>query len=76
MILQNDLDTISSWAEKWLVELDIDGCSVLSITLGRSYIFHDYGVLGATLMRVTNHGCLGVTISSGLGWLRHVTKNF
>ena len=29
VILQNDLDTISSWVEKWLMELNIDKCSVL-----------------------------------------------
>ena len=74
VILQNDLDTISSWAEKWLVELNINKCSVLSITLKRNYIFHDYNTLGATLKRVTNHDYLGVTISSDLNRLRHVTK--
>ena len=73
-ILQNDLDTISSWAEKWLMELNINKCSVLSITLKRNSIFHDYDILGATPKRVTNHDYLGVTISSDLTWLRHVTK--
>ena len=74
VILQNDLDTISSWAEKWLMELNINKCSVLSITLKRNYIFHDYNILGTTLKRVTNHDHLGVTISSDLNWLRHVKK--
>ena len=74
VILQNDLDTISSWAEKWLMELNINKCSVLSITLKRNSIFHDYDILGATLKQVTNHDYLGVTISSDLNWLRHVTK--
>ena len=72
VILQDDLDAISSWAEKWLMELNINKCSVLSITLKRNYIFHDYDILGATFRRVTNHDYLGVTISSDLNWLRHV----
>ena len=55
-------------------ELNINKCSVLSITLKRNSIFHDYNILGATLKRVTNHDYLGVTISSDLNWLRHVTK--
>ena len=42
---QNYLDTISSWAEKRLMELNINKCSVLSITLKRNYIFHDYNIL-------------------------------
>ena len=62
VILQNDLDTISSWAEKWLMELNINKCSVLSITLKRNSIFHYYYILGAMLMRVTNHDYLGVAI--------------
>ena len=74
VILQNDLDTISSWAEKWLMELNINKCSVLSITLKRISIFHDYDTLGAMLKRVTNHDYIGVTISSDLCWLRHVAK--
>ena len=66
VILQYDLDTISSWAEKWLMELNINKCSVLCITLKRNSIFHDYDIHGATLKRVTNHDYLGVTISSDL----------
>ena len=74
VILQNDLDTISSWAENCLMELNINKCSVLSITLKRNSIFHDYYILGATLKRDTNHDHLGVTTSSDLSSLRHVTK--
>ena len=56
------------------MELNINKCSVLSITLKCNSIFHDYNILGATLMRVTNHDYLGVTISSDPNWLRHITK--
>ena len=56
------------------MELNINKCSVLSITLKRNSIFHDYNILGATLRRVTIHDYLVVTMSSDLNWLRHVTK--
>ena len=75
VILQNDLDKISSWAEKWLMELNINKCSVLHITLKHNSIFHDHNRLGTMLQRVTNHDYLGVTISSDLNRLSHV-KNF
>ena len=75
VILQNDLDTISSWDEKWLMELNINKCSVLSIALKRTSIFHDYYILGEMFRRVTNHDYLDVTISSDPNWLRHVAKN-
>ena len=56
------------------MELNINKCSVLSITLKRNSIFHDYNILGAMLKRITNHDYLGVTISSDPIWLRHVKK--
>ena len=56
------------------MELNINKCSVLSITLKRNSIFHYNNILGAMPKRVTNHDYLGVTISSDLNWLRHVTK--
>ena len=74
VILQYDLDAISSWAEKWLMVLNINKCTVLSITLKRNSLFHDDNILGAMLRRVTNHDYPGVTISSDLNWHRHVKK--
>ena len=56
------------------MELNINKCSVLSITLKHNSIFHDYNILGAMLKRVTKNDYLGVTISSDLNWLRHVAK--
>ena len=56
------------------MELSINKCSVLSITLKRNSIFQDNDILGAMLKRVTNHDYLCVTISSDLNCLRHVTK--
>ena len=61
--------------EKWLMEVNINKCSVLTITLKHNSIFHDNVIHGATLKRVRKHYYLGVTISSDLNWLRHVTKN-
>ena len=66
VILQNDLDTISPLAEKWLMALSANKCSELSITLKQYYGLHDYDMLGSTLKRVTNQDYLGVAISSDL----------
>ena len=74
VIPQNDLDTISSWAEKWLMELNINERSVLLITLKHISSFHDSNIHSTTSMMVTNHDYLGVTKSSDLNRIRHVTK--
>ena len=74
VILQHDLDTISSRAEKWLMVININKHSVLSITVKCNSSFHDHNILGTTPKWATNHGHLGVTISSHLNWLKHVKK--
>ena len=74
VILQNDLDAISSWADKWLMGLNINKCFVLFITLKHNSSFHDYNIHDTTHMHATNHNCLDVTISSDLNCLRHVRK--
>ena len=51
---------IPSWAEKWLMELSINNCSVLSITLKCNSRFYDYDIHFITPMNVANHGYLGV----------------
>ena len=69
VILQNNLGTISLWADG----ANISKCSVLSIALKHNSSFHDNNMLGTSLRSVGNHHYLGVTISSDLDWLRHVT---
>ena len=44
------------------MDLNINKCSVLSITLKCNSILHSHGILGTTLRRVTNHDYLGVAI--------------
>ena len=56
------------------MELNINKCSVLSITLKRKSSFHYYYILGAPLMLVACHDYLGVAISSDPNWLGHVAK--
>ena len=56
------------------MELNINKCSVLSITLKLNNSFHDNNILGTTPKSDTNHDYPGATISSDLNWLRHVEK--
>ena len=62
VILQNDLDKISSWAEKWLMELSTNKCSVLSITFKRISNVHDYNILVTMLKLVANRDYSGITM--------------
>ena len=36
--LQEDLDTLNRWAEKWLVKFNVSKCKVMNVTLKRKKI--------------------------------------
>jgi hypothetical protein len=74
-ILQNDLDTLSSWADDWLMRFNVPKCAVMSITLKRNVSIHQYSINGEALQRVKQHDYLGVTISDDLKWSSHIQKS-
>ena len=57
------------------MELDINKCSVHSVTLKCNYSLHDCIILGTMHTWVTNHDYLGVSVSSDQNWLNHIKKN-
>ena len=73
-ILQNDLNTLTEWSNKWLMSFNIKKCAVLTITPKRSPKTHQYTLLGEQLTRVQKHDYLGVTISHDLRWKDHCSK--
>ena len=54
--------------------ININKCSVLSITLKCYSSFHDHNILGTMPKRASNHDYHGVTISSDLNWFRHAKQ--
>ena len=63
-LLQQDLNSISTWAGLWQMELNPDKTKVLSI--GNSYIAFEYTLQGNTIERVSHMKDIGVTIQSNL----------
>ena len=74
MILQNDLNTLAAWSDKWLMSFNIKKCVVMSITRKHKPSLYQYKLCGEDLSHVTKHDYLGVTISQDLRWNDHVTK--
>ncbi|KAI8498092.1 hypothetical protein Bbelb_240360 [Branchiostoma belcheri] len=70
--LQNDLDTLAEWGEKWAMEFHPDKCEVLSITRKRAPIVYDYSLHGHILKHVSFVKYLGVLISGDLRWDLHI----
>ena len=73
-ILQNDLTTLATWADTWLMSFNVGKCAVMSITLKKKPSLHDYNIQGEVLHRAKEHDYLGVTISDDLKWTTHCRK--
>ena len=71
-ILQEDLDKLALWEEKWMMKFHPDKCQVLLVTKNRPPIIKDYVLHSHTLEHVTSEKYLVVTITSDLKWENHI----
>ena len=69
--LQEDLDTLSDWSKKWLMNFNIKKCAILTITRKRKPLTTDYKLLNESIPRVEQYKYLGVHISKDLRWNTH-----
>jgi len=70
-ILQEDLDTLNRWAEKWLVKFNVSKCKVMNVTLKRKIVSPLYHLSGVHLEEVRKYKYLGVIITHNLTWSEH-----
>ena len=66
--LQNDLDKLSIWEQKWKMAFHPDTCNVLSIKWNKTLIKYAYTLHGHQLEHADKAEYLGVTIQSNLKW--------
>ena len=67
-VLQHDLNTISSWTNKWQLKLNTDKCKVMQITNKRNPIIFPYTLGTHGLEWVDSYTYLGVTYNGKLSW--------
>ena len=72
--LQQDLNTVFAWADKWQMSFNASKCQLFTITRKTKPIMHDYTVSNQIIERTYNHKYLGVTISSDLTWKNHIAS--
>jgi len=71
--LQNDLNTLSAWAEKWQMSFNVKKCVMMRITNARSNIIHgDYQMKGEKLDWDDCVTYLGIKLNSHLTWSTHI----
>jgi hypothetical protein len=71
-ILQEDLNKVFKWADKWQMSFNASKCQALRITNKTKPMEHTYIVDGQHIDQTSNHKYLGVTITKKLEWKQHV----
>ena len=70
--LQEDLNKLAAWEEKWKMKFHPNKCSVLRITRKKAPAIHNYQLHGHTLQPETNSKYLGLIINEKLSWNNHI----
>ena len=71
-LLQQDLDKLSSWEAKWMMEFHPEKCEIINITRKRNIYHHPYTLHGHRLKHVERTKYLGVTITRDFRWNLHI----
>lgn len=71
--LQQDLDKLAAWEDRWLMEFHPRKCQTLHVTRKREPLLLDYSLHGHTLASPSETKYLGVTISEDLSWDAHIS---
>lgn len=69
--LQDDINAISSWCDKWQMTLNVDKCKSMRICRGATNPF-SYHLNGTPLQSVSSYKYLGLHITSDLSWKVHI----
>ena len=72
--LQNDLDRLQDWSQRWDMSFNPSKCQVIHVTKAKTTIDTDFTLHGQKLQTVSNARYLGVDISAGLSWNTHVDR--
>ena len=72
-ILQNDLNQLETWSDKWQMEFNVSKCVHLPITNKTKPSPHKYLLFGQPLSTVSRHSYLGIKLDSKLTWTNHIT---
>jgi len=71
--LQQDINNINEWGEKWGLTFNKQKCKSLSIIGTQDVIIHQYSIGNHSLERVDEMNDLGLIITSNFRWNVHIT---
>jgi len=71
-LLQKDLDALTQWAQKWMMNFNADKCVHLTITRKMSPLITTYIIDNSIIQQKKSANYLGVTITDKLSWSEHI----
>ena len=72
--LQEDLEDLATWENKWHIEFHANKCVVLTVSGKKAPVHADYKLHDQTLTRVQSAKYLGVTLTDDLKWDQHMNN--
>ena len=70
--LQQDLNALEEWSQKWQMSFNPTKCEFLHITNRKSPVIHTYYIATSPIKEVTSTKYLGVLIDNKLTWNDHI----
>ena len=73
--LNNDLEKISNWSQKWLVTMNPSKCEAIVLSAKTNKPFHPELYLDdSAISEVSAHTHLGLTLQNNLSWKKHILE--
>ena len=72
--LQDDLDSLENWENKWCMSFNAAKCNTIAITRKHKKILHPYTLHSQILDSVEKATYLGVELSGDLTWAAHINQ--
>ena len=72
--LQEDLDRLVQWADRWQMNFNFTKCEMIRITNRINPVYYTYRMKDHCLNEVSHTKYLGVFIDKGLTWSKHTGR--
>ena len=73
-MLQSDLNKMTEWEKKWLMNFNPSKCEVLTVTRKKQPTLFNYSMHDQILNGVKSTKYFGVTMNSDLNWNKHINQ--
>ena len=70
--LQDDLNHIYAWSEKWQMKLNTDKCVLLRCTRSLTPVKYTYTLNDRPLILKSQHSYLGIVFDNSVSWSTHI----